>query len=248
MKRLLIFLPFNKVLLPVYILLGLFMVIISIAYFREALTYAGYPHSIAYIIATLASFASLSTSPINLVLKTIPRKYITQSFEVFYFFGIPIYLPKLKIVEDKIIIAINFGGAIIPLVVTILLLLTFDLTNLTKLLLLTILGVIISFTTSRVIPGLGVVANPFVTPFVVSLLSIPLFLADIKLIPITSYISSVLGSIIGADILNLRRILNTQPQIVSIGGMGTFDGIYISGLGGIFLGELFIYLLTNFRI
>ncbi|MEL9970388.1 MAG: DUF1614 domain-containing protein, partial [Metallosphaera sp.] len=34
--------------------------------------------------------------------------------------------------------------------------------------------------------------------------------------------------------------LEARPQLISVGGMGTFDGIFISGLLSIFLGQLIL--------
>jgi uncharacterized membrane protein len=43
-----------------------------------------------------------------------------------------------------------------------------------------------------------------------------------------------MGALIGADLFNLSRITGIGP-VVSIGGAGTFDGIYLSGLASVVL-------------
>jgi uncharacterized membrane protein len=48
--------------------------------------------------------------------------------------------------------------------------------------------------------------------------------------PALAYVSGVLGTLIGADLLNLPRIRRLGAPVASIGGAGTFDGIFLSGL------------------
>ncbi|MGC8998437.1 MAG: DUF1614 domain-containing protein [Candidatus Bathyarchaeia archaeon] len=52
---------------------------------------------------------------------------------------------------------------------------------------------------------------------------------------IIAYTSGVFGTLIGADILNLHRIPKIGARIVSIGGAGTFDGIFLSGIISVLL-------------
>jgi len=53
--------------------------------------------------------------------------------------------------------------------------------------------------------------------------------------PQAAYVAGTLGSLIGADLLNLRRIGNLRAPVVSIGGAGTFDGIFLTGLIAVLL-------------
>jgi uncharacterized membrane protein len=46
----------------------------------------------------------------------------------------------------------------------------------------------------------------------------------------TAFISGVLGTLIGADILNLKRAQKISPGLISIGGAGVFDGIFLIGI------------------
>ena len=45
-----------------------------------------------------------------------------------------------------------------------------------------------------------------------------------------AYISGSLGTLIGADVLNLRRVRELGAGVASIGGAGTFDGVFLSGI------------------
>ncbi|MBW2109628.1 MAG: DUF1614 domain-containing protein, partial [Deltaproteobacteria bacterium] len=54
-------------------------------------------------------------------------------------------------------------------------------------------------------------------------------------VPVVAYISGTLGTLIGADLLNLRKIYDLGAPVASIGGAGTFDGIFLNGLLAVLL-------------
>jgi len=45
-----------------------------------------------------------------------------------------------------------------------------------------------------------------------------------------AYAGGTLGALVGADLLNLPRIRSLGAPVVSIGGAGTFDGVFLTGL------------------
>ena len=53
--------------------------------------------------------------------------------------------------------------------------------------------------------------------------------------PIIAYISGTLGTLIGADLLNLGKIGELGAPVASIGGAGTFDGVFLTGIIAAFL-------------
>jgi len=48
-------------------------------------------------------------------------------------------------------------------------------------------------------------------------------------------VGGTLGALIGADILNLDKIRDLGAPVASIGGAGTFDGVFLSGLIAVML-------------
>ena len=50
-----------------------------------------------------------------------------------------------------------------------------------------------------------------------------------------AYISGTLGVLIGADILRLKDIRKLGVPLAAIGGAGTFDGIFITGIVAVLL-------------
>jgi uncharacterized membrane protein len=56
--------------------------------------------------------------------------------------------------------------------------------------------------------------------------------------PPLAYISGSLGTLIGADLLNLDKISGLGAPVASIGGAGTFDGIFLTGILAVLLAGL----------
>ena len=48
--------------------------------------------------------------------------------------------------------------------------------------------------------------------------------------PPLAYVAGSLGALIGADLWNLPRVAELQAPLVSIGGAGTFDGVFLTGI------------------
>jgi uncharacterized membrane protein len=53
--------------------------------------------------------------------------------------------------------------------------------------------------------------------------------------PPVAYISGTLGTLIGADLMNLKKITGLGAPVASIGGAGTFDGIFLTGIIAVLL-------------
>ena len=56
--------------------------------------------------------------------------------------------------------------------------------------------------------------------------------------PPLAYIAGSLGTLIGADLLNLGRIQGLGAPVASIGGAGTFDGIFLTGIVAVLLASI----------
>ncbi len=127
-------------------------------------------------------------------------------------------------------IAINLGGAIIPVLLS-----AYFLTEvpLYPTIIATVVIIIISKYFARVIPGRGVTLPFFIPPLLSALLAlllVPEFAAPV------AFIAGVLGTLIGADLLNLRKA--RKMGMVYIGGAGVFDGIFLVGIIAVLLTSL----------
>ena len=104
------------------------------------------------------------------------------------------------------IIAINVGGALLPLILSLYLFLR-------------------SSVRWRMLLGIAV---PMIVP--------PLAAAAVGLVlafrraPPVAYVSGSMGALVGADLSNLQRIGELGAPVVSIGGAGTFDGVFLTGI------------------
>jgi uncharacterized membrane protein len=83
---------------------------------------------------------------------------------------------------------------------------------------------------------LAAVAGPaFIPPIVAAITAIVLAPGAPLAI---AYVSGVLGTLIGADLLNLHRITKLGAPVASIGGAGTFDGVFLSGIIAVIIAAL----------
>ncbi len=133
-------------------------------------------------------------------------------------------------VERRIILAVNLGGAVIPTLISIYLL---WMVGLQPGIVISIIAVTaMSYAFSRPVRGVGITMPFFVTPLAATLFSL-LFAHAIA--GICAYISGTLGALIGADLLRLKDLERIGSGIVSIGGAGVFDGIFLSGVLAVLL-------------
>ena len=121
-------------------------------------------------------------------------------------------------------IAVNLGGAVIPILLSIYFL---TLIPLNSVLIPLILMIISLKFLARVVPGRGIVIPALLPPFLAlgfALIFAPDFAAP------CAFISGVLGTLIGGDILNLPKARKASSGLISIGGAGVFDGIFLVGI------------------
>lgn len=121
---------------------------------------------------------------------------------------------------------VNAGGCLLPLTVTFYLIQHSDV-DLSTIAFATLLMSLISYGFSRPLHGIGIGMPIFVAPLAAALIS--LILEPGNSAPL-AYISGTLGVLIGADLLRLKDISKMGTPVASIGGAGTFDGIFITGI------------------
>lgn len=136
-----------------------------------------------------------------------------------------------KFPPGQTLVAINVGGAVIPFCFTIYLIMHQSI-PLLSVLLATFVIIVISYLFSRPIANLGIGMPILVAPFSAALIA-SLFSPEYR--AALAYISGTLGVLIGADLLRLRDIRQLAVPLASIGGAGTFDGIFLTGLVAVLL-------------
>lgn len=50
-----------------------------------------------------------------------------------------------------------------------------------------------------------------------------------------AYVGGAMGTLLGADLLNLRRVRGLGAPVASIGAAGTFDSIFVTGVVAVLL-------------
>lgn len=128
--------------------------------------------------------------------------------------------------------SLNVGGAVIPIFLVVYL---FPRAPLRETMLASILMIVVCFLLARFIPGKGI-GIPVALPALFAAI-FALILAFDQAAPV-AFISGVLGVLVGGDILHLPRVLREGRGIMSIGGAGVFDGIFLVAIIATFLAGL----------
>jgi uncharacterized membrane protein len=178
----------------------------------------------------MALFLCLVGSFVNIPIKKIPQGEIWTERWV-SFFGFRYVIPIVR--RRETVLAVNLGGAVIPVIISIYLLLKSPVWL--EGLLATLAMTLISNRMARPIRGVGIALPAFIPPTLAALVSLAL---TIQYAPVVAYISGTLGTLIGADLLNLRKIGQLGAPVASIGGAGTFDGIFLNGILAVLLAAM----------
>ncbi len=135
-------------------------------------------------------------------------------------------------IPGKTIVAINIGGAVVPLAFCIFLLANSPVTALEVVVcVLAVSAVAHAF--SRPIKGLGIGMPVLVAPLAAAAIAAAMGAEDAR--AALAYIGGTLGVLIGADLLRLKDIRRLGAPIASIGGAGSFDGIFVTGILAVLL-------------
>ena len=85
---------------------------------------------------------------------------------------------------------------------------------------------------ARPVPGVGIAVPTLVPPLVAATAALLLSRSSA---PALAYIAGSVGTLIGGDLLNLGKIRGLGAPVASIGGAGTFDGIFLTGILAVLL-------------
>jgi uncharacterized membrane protein len=183
------------------------------------------------LTTVLILVATFVGSYINIPLMKLKATIPIIKEEFVSFFGIVYRIPQLEYGETTTMIAINMGGALIPTLVSFYLLWKSPSAILYALLGVAIVAAV-THAIARPVKGVGIVTPAFIPPILAALLA---YLIPSGSPRIIAYVSGVLGTLIGADLSNLGVIPELGAPIVSIGGAGTFDGVFLSGIIAVLL-------------
>lgn len=128
-------------------------------------------------------------------------------------------------------VAVNLGGCLIPVTFCIYLLSYHQIPILTVLTAVALVSAV-CFWSSRPIPGIGIGIPFLIAPLTAALIA--LVTAPAQSAPL-AYVCGTLGVLIGADLLRLKDVRHLGAPLAAIGGAGTFDGIFITGIVAVLL-------------
>ncbi len=126
----------------------------------------------------------------------------------------------------KTVVAVNVGGCVVP-VAFCLYVLSHHPMNVFYVMLAISAVSALSYKLSRRVPGVGFGMPMLAAPLLAAVVSMAL---DPENAAPLAYVSGTLGVLIGADLLHLKDIKELGAPVASIGGAGSFDGIFLTGI------------------
>jgi len=231
-----IFLPVFIVVLLVILAIPLIFIYLFLRLTETAFEQVGFDHwhaSLAVFGSVLGSLVDIPLTPQPL--SAYPQWYLALTAAI----GIDV-----SGAFHPFTLAVNLGGCIIPLAICIHLLLRRRASPQKA-----ALGVaavaIVTYMAAEPVPNEGIVLPFWLSPALGALCGLALS-RGYRRAPPLAYISGAAGTLLGADIMNLLTpgvipslspLLShpSRPLVLSIGGAGVFDGIFLTGIFSVLL-------------
>jgi uncharacterized membrane protein len=214
--------------LPFFLfLVGLFLFVVVLIQIH-VLQYAYAKLGLSSSAALLLLLASLVGSYFNIPITELPEREV-RSGQMIEFFGTRYVVP---LVADwpRTVIAVNIGGALIPSLLSLYLVLKNWIWSSAAVA--TLVVTVACYLLAQPVPGIGIAIPSLVPPIIAATVALLVARTNVAAV---AYVSGSLGTLIGADLLNLGRIQGLGAPVVSIGGAGTFDGVFLTGIIAVLL-------------
>ena len=226
-----IFLPVVLLFMMAYfILIGGLFFFVKVGFITLAFEKLGIPSDAVFALLMF----TLIGSAINIPLKRIPGETASAG-EVAEFFGWRFRVPAAG-GHSGTVIAVNVGGAIIPAALCFYLFYRWPGIVWADLMGAAVVALIVH-RTARAVKGVGITTPALLPPIVAAAAAV--LLARISgqagSACVIAYVAGTLGTLIGADLTNLKKIAGLGAPVASIGGAGTFDGVFLSGVIAVLL-------------
>jgi uncharacterized membrane protein len=176
-------------------------------------------------------FGSLIGSYFNIPVTVLPGETI-QTGEVVDFYGMRYVVPLVSAWPGTVL-AVNIGGAVIPTLMSTYLVLRYRLWM--KAAIAVVVIAIVIHASATPVQGVGIAVPVFVPVVTTAILA---FILSREYAAPLAYIGGSMGTLIGADLMNLDKIAGLGAPVASIGGAGTFDGIFLTGILAVLLAGL----------
>jgi uncharacterized membrane protein len=149
-------------------------------------------------------------------------------------FGLTYVVPRV-VEQGRTVVAINVGGAVIPVLLCVYLIARLGLQPGLVAALVVVTGVV--HIISYPVKGVGIAMPPLIAPLVAAGCGL---LLDRQRAPRTAFVAGAMGTLIGADLMNVGSFDSMGAPVVSIGGAGTFDGVFATGVVAVLLAGFFL--------
>jgi uncharacterized membrane protein len=222
-------LPIVIILMLVVLALPLIIIFLFLRFTEAAFEQVGFDHW----HASLAVFGSIFGSLFNIPLFSATA----SSYPGWYLWLANIFRSGFETHYHPFSLAINLGGAIIPLVISVHLVLSRRVAALKA-----GIGVvtILTYHLATPVPNQGIVLPFWIPPALAAICGLVLA-RGYQGAPALAYISGSIGTLLGADIMNLltpgaipalspAAAPPARQMVLSIGGAGVFDGIFLTGV------------------
>jgi uncharacterized membrane protein len=174
---------------------------------------------------------TLLGSSINIPLAEFPPEKVISG-TVVHHHGMRYVVPVVRQWPGTVL-AINVGGALIPILLSIYLALKNRL--LLKAAIAIAVVAVVTHSLAHPVRGVGI-ALPILIPMIIATIC-ALVLSWRQAGPL-AYIGGSVGTLIGADLMNLSKIPGLGAPVASIGGAGTFDGVFLVGIVAVLLASI----------
>jgi uncharacterized membrane protein len=181
------------------------------------------------IAAGAVLVASLIGSAVDVPVARLATGLWEVGYRPVYGYGL-VYLVPVE-VRGHTIIAVNVGGAVIPTAVSVFLSARSGLW-VEAFVAASAVAVVVHLV-ARPIPEVGIVLSPLVPALTAALVAF--LLQPGPGAAALAYVAGTVGTIVGADLTHLRAIRRMRAPVASIGGAGTFDGVFVAGIVAVLL-------------
>jgi uncharacterized membrane protein len=166
---------------------------------------------------------------VNIPLARFPAEDSVMEEVVVRVFGQRYVMPQWS-QPRQTVLAVNVGGAVVPTLLS-LYLLTQALAPL-RVVVATAAVTLLTYWWARPVAGVGIVVPMLLPPLSAALAALLLVPQQA---PLAAYVAGTMGTLIGADVLHVRQVTKLATPVASIGGAGTFDGVFLTGIIAVLL-------------
>ncbi len=167
-------------------------------------------------------------SYINIPIAQFPAEQM-RSGRIVDFYGMQ-YVVPVVVAHPGTVIAVNVGGAVIPVILSLFLMVKHGLYG--RSLLAAGIVTLVVHHVAQPVGGIGISVPIFIPPLIAAVVAVSL--TCWRAGPL-AYIAGSLGTLVGADLLNLDKVRGLGAPVASIGGAGKFDGIFLAGIVAVLL-------------